>query len=211
MFATFLRENLGLREGLLHILWADGRSDFERGRFGVTFAPLDADGALKPHFSQGSRELTRFLQEIGIPAERMDIIIETVKRDRAAVERLSLPQPVIQLFSRLGEGVERSLLETIAGCRFMHTSLNGHQDHWGQWMQIIRKAEPDCADADLLSAFKHLRNRGTLRLTKPDQTRYQATDYSGKDKDDEAFFFTGVFNAVLTDDGRRYWDQLANV
>ena len=62
-------------------------------------------------------------------------------------------------------------------------------------------------DAELLAAFKRLGKQGVLRLTKPDSQRYHASEYSGKETDDDAFFFTGPFNASITDEGRSHWDH----
>lgn len=50
-------------------------------------------------------------------------------------------------------------------------------------------------DAELLAAFKRLGKQGVLRLTKPDSQRYHALEYSGKETEDNSFFFTGPFNA----------------
>jgi hypothetical protein len=210
MFATFLRENLAVREGFLHILWADGKNDFEKGRFAVMFAPTDSEGAMKPHYCQGSRDLSRFLEKLGLASKGIDSILATIKQDRSAAEPLSLPQSVIQLFEPLAERVESALLKTVVASRLGPRALMGHQDHWGGWMRRINAMESECTQADLLSALKRLRTRGILRLTKPDQIHYEGPAYSGIDKDDDTFFFTGPFNVVLTDEGLKYWDQLAN-
>jgi hypothetical protein len=45
-----------------------------------------------------------------------------------------------------------------------------------------------------------------LRLTKPDDQRLHARDYSDNESND--FFFIGPFNAVITDNGRAYWDSI---
>lgn len=82
-----------------------------------------------------------------------------------------------------------------------------HQDYWGNWAEAVRLNVPDFVNADLLSAFKRLRKQGILRLTKPDSQSYHASEYSGKEADDMAFFFTGFFNASITDEGRSYWDR----
>jgi hypothetical protein len=209
MFATFLRENLAVREGFLHVLWADGKNDFQKGQFAVMFAPSDSEGMMKPHYCKGSLELSRFLEKLGITSSSIESILATVKRERAASERLSLAQSMIQMFDPLAENVEYALLKTISASRLGSGPLIGHQNHWGGWMQSVKVSEPECTQADLLSAFKRLRVRGILRLTKPDQPpRYEGMAYSGSDKDDDAFFFTAGFNAVLTDEGRGYWDSI---
>jgi hypothetical protein len=159
---------------------------------------------MKPHYCQGSQQLSRFLEKLSISSNRIEVILAAVKQERSAAERLSLPQSVIQLFDPLAERVEYALLRIIAQSSIGQGSLTGHQDHWGEWMRIVTATEPECTPADLLSAYKRLRNQRVLRLTKPDHVRYEGTDYSGSDKDDGAFFFTGVFNAVLTDEGRKY-------
>ena len=63
-------------------------------------------------------------------------------------------------------------------------------------------------DSDLLSALKRLWKRGIIRLSKPDTQRLHASEYSGNEEDDSEFFFTAMFNASMTDDGRLHWDTI---
>ena len=88
-------------------------------------------------------------------------------------------------------------------------SNTGHQSRWGGWTQSVNTFVPECSQADLLSALKRLGKRGILRLKKPDPPpQYQGSAYSGSERDDDAFFFMGPFNAVLTDEGRSYWNSI---
>jgi hypothetical protein len=63
---------------------------------------------------------------------------------------------------------------------------------------------PDLAhQRDLLVAFNILRKIGVLWPTKPSNELFMrdAFGYSGSEADDEWFFFTGSFNATITDEG----------
>ena len=83
-----------------------------------------------------------------------------------------------------------------------------HQDHWGAWASAVRNRVPTSSTQDLLSTFKLLAKHKILRLTKPNQQRLHAEEYSGDEADDERFFFKGPFNASITDEGRAHWDAI---
>ena len=103
----------------------------------------------------------------------------------------------------LSERLEYAILEIV--CR--NPSEGIHQSHWGEWRTSIQQRVPEFVDAALLAAFKRLWKRGVLRLTKPDSQRLHASEYSGNETDDVCFFFTGQFNASITDEGRSVWDK----
>jgi hypothetical protein len=103
----------------------------------------------------------------------------------------------------LFERLEYAILEIVC----WNPSEATHQDHWGGWRTSIQGRVPEFADADLLAAFRRLWKRGVLRLTKPDLQRRHAHDYSGKEANDEAFFFPDSFNATITDEGRIAWTR----
>jgi hypothetical protein len=103
----------------------------------------------------------------------------------------------------LSERLECAILQIV--CR--NPSEARHQDHWGAWAGAVRLTVPDLVDPDLLAAFKRLWKQGVIRLTKPDSQRYHASEYSGKETEDAAFFFTGLFNVSITDEGRSHWDR----
>jgi hypothetical protein len=103
----------------------------------------------------------------------------------------------------LSESLEYAVLAIVCG----NPSDARHQDHWGGWRAAIQRSVPDFADAALLAAFKRLWKRGVLRLSKPDSQRYHSQEYSGNELDDDSFFFTGRFNATITDEGRSHWDR----
>lgn len=89
----------------------------------------------------------------------------------------------------------------------MAFSDQSHQDSWGGWeSQIHRTVIDSFQAADLKAAFKRLWAGGILRLSKPDSVRRNAFDYSGDESDDDTFFYSGPFNATITDKGRSYWD-----
>ncbi len=106
----------------------------------------------------------------------------------------------------LAERLEYAILETVVGV------FEGHQqDYWGGWetQGVTRGVDrPEFGQPDLLSAFKRVWNRGFLNLTKPNSRRREAYSYSGNQTDDSKFFFTGPFNADVTDEGRGYWDRI---
>lgn len=106
----------------------------------------------------------------------------------------------------LADRLEYAILETIA--EFM----DGHQqDYWGGWEAQVRARginQSELTQQDLLSAFKRLWKQGLLRLTKPNSQRREAHEYSGNAASDGSLFFTGTFNADITDEGRRYWDSI---
>lgn len=104
----------------------------------------------------------------------------------------------------LSERLEYAILEMV----YWNPSDARHQDDWGAWAATVRRSVPDFVDADLLAAFRRLWKQGILRLTKPDALRYHASEYSDKQGDDNAFFFTGPFNASVTDEGRSHWDRI---
>lgn len=66
----------------------------------------------------------------------------------------------------------------------------------------------DFTQGDLKSAFRRLAKRDVVQLTKPDDRRRDAFEYSGNDRDDEEFFFRGPFNVTITDEGRSRWDSI---
>jgi hypothetical protein len=104
----------------------------------------------------------------------------------------------------LSDRLEYAILEIV----FRQTKAD-HQNYWGGWETEVRALVPDYSDTqDLLAAFKRLWTGGVLRLTKPDNAGRHAHDYSGNNADDDIFFFTGGFNAVLTPAGRSYWDGI---
>ena len=103
----------------------------------------------------------------------------------------------------LSQRLEYAILRIV--CR--NPSDARHQDYWGEWGTSVKAIVPEFGNADLLAAFKRLWKRGVLRLTKADSQRYHAQQYSGNEADDDAFFFTGDFNASITDEGRSYWDS----
>ncbi len=106
------------------------------------------------------------------------------------------------LAARLEYAVLETVVQVFAGCQ---------QDSWCGWrQQAIGRGvgQTEFADPDLLSAFKRLRDRGFLSLTKPDSHRRVACEYSGKQADDGSFFFNGRLNADVTDLGRSYWDSI---
>lgn len=106
----------------------------------------------------------------------------------------------------LADRLEYAILETV-----VRVFGGRHQESWGGWQSQISAHGIDISEFtydDLLSAFKRLRNRGVLRLTKPDSQRYHAHEYSGNEADDDKFFFKDPFNAVVTDEGRSYWDSI---
>jgi len=102
----------------------------------------------------------------------------------------------------LSESLEYAILAIV--CR--NPSDARHQDHWGGWRGAVQRSVPDFADAALLAAFKRLWKRGVLRLSKSDPKRYHAHEFSGNEFDDDSFFFTGPFNATITDEGRSHWN-----
>ncbi len=108
----------------------------------------------------------------------------------------------------LSDRLEYAILEIVFG-----NSQADHQNYWGGWETEVRALMSDYSNQfDLLAAFKRLWNggNGVLRLTKPDNAtmRRHAFDFSGDDADDNAFFFTGPFNAVATPAGRSHWDGI---
>ncbi len=103
----------------------------------------------------------------------------------------------------LSEQLEYAILQIV----LWNPSDASHQDSWGAWNGVVRRTVSDFVDADLLSAFKRLRKRDVIRLTKPDSRTYHASEYSGSDTDDSDFFFIGPFNASITDEGRSYWER----
>jgi hypothetical protein len=105
--------------------------------------------------------------------------------------------------SPLSERLEYAILATVN----RNPSQATHQDSWGGWCNLIRQSVSEFADADLLAAFRRLWKRDVLRLTKPDNQRRDAHEYSGSEADTEAFFFIGPFNATITDEGRSVWDR----
>ena len=106
----------------------------------------------------------------------------------------------------MADKLEYAILEIV-----FRNSQADHQNYWGGWETEVRALVSDYSNQfDLLAAFKWLWNSGVLRLTKPDPPtmRRHAFDYSGDDVDDNAFFFTGPFNAIATPAGRRHWDGI---
>ena len=108
----------------------------------------------------------------------------------------------------MSDKLEYAILEIV-----FRTQQADHQNYWGGWETEVRALVPDYSNQfDLLAAFKRLWNGGSgvFRLTKPDNPtmRRHAFDYSGHDADDNAFFFTGNFNAQATLAGRSYWDGI---
>ncbi len=103
----------------------------------------------------------------------------------------------------LSERLEYAILKIV----YRDPSDAKHQDSWGTWEASVRVDVPVFATADLLSAFKRLWKRGVIRLTKPDFQRYHALEYSGRESDDNEFFYRGPFNATITDEGRSHWDR----
>jgi hypothetical protein len=105
----------------------------------------------------------------------------------------------------LPDRLEYAILKIVAASPYDY-----HQNHWGGWESEVGQQVLDCTRTELLAPFKRLWNGGSgaLRLTKPDTTHRHALDYSGDEADEEAFFFTGQFNAVLTAPGRSYWGGL---
>jgi hypothetical protein len=104
----------------------------------------------------------------------------------------------------LADRLEYAVLEFVMGF-----SEQSHQDSWGEWQNHVHRTVSDpFQTAELKSAFKRLWFEGVLRLSKPDLHRRHAYDYSGKENDDDRFFYNGPFNATITDQGRRYWDRL---
>ena len=204
MFATFLRQQLAVRDGFLHVLWAGPETSLKKGQFAVMFAPSDAEGFMKPRYCRGV-ELSQFLSSLGLSTEGIERVLRTIEQERSASERVSLPQDVIQMFEPLADRVEEIVLKIVATSRL--GSLSGHQDYWGGWMRAVTASLPKCADADLLFALKRLNKRGIVRLTRPGDHRYEGDPYSGSEVDDSGFFFTGRFNVVLTDEGRKYRDR----
>lgn len=89
-------------------------------------------------------------------------------------------------------------------------SLNGkRQNSWGEWSNAVTRVVPDLAEgAELKAAFTRLWKHGNLRLTKWHVDAMCEIEYSGKEEDDSAFFFTGNFNAIITDEGRSHWGKL---
>jgi hypothetical protein len=109
----------------------------------------------------------------------------------------------------LADRLNYAILDTIDSIE-RNFSRTGHQDSWPGWESSAKKRVPEFRYLELLSAFKRLRNAGIIRLSKPDNATkiFDAHEYSGNDADDDSFFFTGPFNAFITDEGRSYWDGL---
>ena len=88
-------------------------------------------------------------------------------------------------------------------------SFNGkHQNSWGEWSSAVSRVSDLADGAELKAAFTRLWKHGNLRLTKWHVDAMCDIEYSGKEQDDSAFFFTGNFNAIITDEGRSYWGKL---
>ena len=104
----------------------------------------------------------------------------------------------------LSDRLEYAILQIVMGysdCR--------RQESWGQWMNDICKLVPDLAKpADLEAAFRRLWKRDYLRLSKVADGRLHGLEYTGNEQDDEIFFYTGSFNATITDEGRSHWDGI---
>jgi hypothetical protein len=104
----------------------------------------------------------------------------------------------------LADRLEYAILKII-----MDHNNETHQEYWGPWMNSVSNLVPELAhESDLKAAFKRLREDGRLGLSKAAEGRRHGFEYSGNESDDEAFFFTGSFNATITDDGRKYWDGI---
>jgi hypothetical protein len=103
----------------------------------------------------------------------------------------------------LADRLEYALLEITM------TPNGTYQASWGVWMTTVTARVPELeTDADLLAAFKRLRESGIVKLTKPDGTQRDASEYSCSEADDDAFFFTGPFNVNITPRGRQHWDRI---
>jgi len=66
LFAKFLREKLPKMDAFVHVLHSSPGNDED---FAVMFSPIKATtsaSVMKPHFVNGSQELVRFLQDVGL-------------------------------------------------------------------------------------------------------------------------------------------------
>jgi len=106
----------------------------------------------------------------------------------------------------LAERLEHAVLEIVM-------ATNGtYQAPWGLWLTTVTGRVPELEQAaDLVAAFKRLRESRLVKLTKPDTTQRDASEYSGNDADDNAFFFAGEFNVSITPRGRQRWDQIKTI
>jgi len=109
------------------------------------------------------------------------------------------------IYGPLPDRLEYAILKIVAGSLDDH-----HQNDWDGWESEIGTLVPDGTRSELLAAFQRLWNggNGALDLTKPDTVQSHGLNYSGDPADDEAFFFSGRFHAVLTPAGRSYWSRL---
>ena len=103
----------------------------------------------------------------------------------------------------LSEQTEYAILNILA-----ESTEKRQQNFWGEWEQSIRATVPRVQQGDLKDAFKLLWRQHFVRLTKPDTLRRDASEYSGRDKDDNSFFFIAAFNAILTPEGRAHWNRI---
>jgi len=83
------------------------------------------------------------------------------------------------------------------------------QSYQGEWEARVRERVPELEPSALPSIFIRLHKMGVLRLSKPDATRRAAQDYVLGKTDDARFFCHGRFNTDVTDEGRSYWDGIA--
>jgi hypothetical protein len=108
----------------------------------------------------------------------------------------------------LPDRVQFAILDII----FRNPANAQHRDRLDGWRTRVRYLVPGdfIIDADLLDAFKVLWKAGLLDLTKPDNAAKvrQAQYYSGDDADDQAFFYSGPFDTVATQEGRSHWVRI---
>ena len=108
----------------------------------------------------------------------------------------------------LPDRVQYAILDIV----FRNPVAARHRDSLGGWRTWVRSLVPGefIIDVDVLHAFKVLWQGGLLDLTKLDNAAMvrHAYYYSGKDADDEAFFYSGPFDAVATQEGRSHWDRI---
>ena len=97
LFVECLKKELKSREGFLHVLRAEPGARTANAQFVVMFGPLDANGAMKPHYCKGIHQLKMFLGELGLAAPAVSGIAEEVVACRSSSVRVSLPQSRIDM------------------------------------------------------------------------------------------------------------------
>src|SRR6185437_1725368 len=71
-----------------------------------------------------------------------------------------------------------------------------HQNHWGGWHNEVQRLVPDLAQGvELQAAFTRLWKRKLLSLSKWSTNDNLHVEFSGQQRDESQFFYTGTFGA----------------